>query len=311
MNGPRIVSLGEALVDLIGDPLSGYRALPGGSPLNAAVAAARLGVSTAMLTRFSRDAFGDHLRAHLQRAGVDLSLAQLGDDPTSLAVVTLDAAGGARYAFYREGSADVGFDPQPRPQLPASVSVGNVSLSLLLPPARDAYFDIVRESGRAGSARVQWLLDPNARPALWPDPSAFARELERWTPLIDVIKVSDEDLSALHVSEAEATARWLAAGVSAVAVTAGAQGARLHWRGGPPIAVAGRSVSVMDTVGAGDTFTAGLTTGLVAVGSARELGAAEWRALLTRAVAAATLTCTRAGADPPQAAELAALLAQG
>ena len=311
MTNPRIVSLGEALIDLIGDPQSGYRALPGGSPLNAAVAAARLGVPTAILTRFSRDPFGDHLRAHLQRAGVDLSLAELGDDPTSLAIVTLDAVGGARYAFYRAGSADVGFDPQPRPNLPASVAVGNVSLSLLLPPARDALFEIVSQSGRAGGGRVQWVIDPNARPALWPDPGAFLRELARWLPLGDVIKVSDEDLAALQLSEGEAVERWLAAGLAAVVVTAGAEGARLHRRAGPAIAVPGRSVAVVDTVGAGDTFTAGLTTGLLAAGRANELDASAWRALLTRAVAAASITCTRAGADPPQAAELAALLAQG
>jgi fructokinase len=311
MAAPRIVSLGEALVDLIGDPASGYRALPGGSPMNAAVASARLGVPTAMLTRFSRDAFGELLRGHLQRAGVDLSLAQIGDEPTSLAVVTLDPAGVARYAFYRTGSADVSFDPRPRPQLPTSVVVGNVTISLLQPPAREAAFDIVRDHGRAGRGGVAWVLDPNARPALWPDGRAFGRELARWLPLVDVVKVSEEDLDALQLSEGAMVAQAVAAGVSAVAVTAGAAGARLHWRGGPPLHAAAREVAVVDTIGAGDTFTAALTTGLVAAGAAQSLAADTWEGLLRRAVAAAAITCTRAGADPPSAAELAWGLAQG
>jgi fructokinase len=311
MTNPRIVSLGEALVDLIGAPDRGYRALPGGSPMNAAVASARLGVPTALLTRFSRDPFGDLLREHLQRAGVDLSLSQLGDEPTSLAVVTLDPAGGARYAFYRSGSADVSFDPQPRPQLPASVVVGNVSISLLQPPARDAAFEIVRDHGRAGRGGVQWVLDPNARPALWPDAGAFGGEFACWLPLVDVVKVSEEDLVALQLSEGALVAQAFGAGASAVAVTAGAAGARLHWRDGAVLEVAGRAVAVIDTIGAGDTFTAALTSGLVAAGAPSALTADAWFGLLRRAVAAASLTCTRAGADPPDADELARALAQG
>lgn len=311
MQPPRIVSLGEALVDLIGDPQRGYRALPGGSPMNAAVASARLGVPTAMLTRFSRDAFGELLQQHLRAAGVDLSLAEVAEQPTSLAVVTLDDTGAARYAFYREGSADVGYNPSPRPQLPASVAVGNVTVSLLRSPAREAFFDIVQHSGRAGGGAVQWLVDPNARPALWPEPSAFARELQHWLPLADVLKVSEEDLHALQLAEADAAASWLNAGVSAVAVTAGAQGARLHWHGGAPLYVAGRPVAVVDTVGAGDTFTAALCSGLLHAGTARNVDAAGWRALLQRAVVAASITCTRAGADPPTSTELAEALARG
>jgi fructokinase len=305
----RVVALGEALVDLIGRPdpdgATRYTALPGGSPMNAAVAAARLGTPTAILTRFSRDAFGALLRAHLQRSGVDLGLAEEGDEPTSLAVATIDARGQASYAFYRAETADAAYDPQPRPTLPTSVRAGNVTISLLREPARSAFFDVVAASGRAGSGQVAWVLDPNARSALWRDARTFAAEVERWAEIVDVVKVSDEDLAFLEVSETEATTRWFAAGIRAVAVTAGGAGARLHRPGAAPLALPGRRVAVIDTVGAGDTFTAALTTSLADGFPAHD---AAWRALLERAVCASSLTCSRAGADPPTAAELTAAL---
>lgn len=312
------MSLGEALVDLIGDARTGYRGLPGGSPLNAAVAAARLGTPTAMLTRFSHDAFGALLREHLGASGVDLRWAEAGPEPTSLAVVTLDDQGRASYGFYRAETADVSYDPRPRPALPPSVSVGNVTVSLLRPPAREALRDVVaahgrgRAGGRPSAApddRVTWVLDPNARPALWSGPEAFARELATWLPLVDVVKVSDEDLAYLGGDEAGLVARWLDAGVAAVVVTAGPAGARLHRPGHPVLEAPGRRVTVVDTVGAGDTFTAGLTTGLADAPPPAALDDARWAALLRRAVAASSITCTRAGADPPTAAELAAVLA--
>ena len=314
---PRIVSLGESLVDLIGrpdqSPAGGhhgvaYRAHPGGSPLNAAVAAARLGVPTAMLTRFSRDAFGATLRHHLARDGVDLRWAESGPEPTSLAVVTLDAEGRASYGFYRSETADVSYDPRPRPALPPSVAVGNVSISLLRPPARDAFRDIVTAHGRAGERRVTWVLDPNARPALWPDAAAFRHEIDDWLALVDVVKTSDEDLAAIGVSEQDAAAAYLAAGVAAVIVTVGPGGARLHRTGREPLVSPGRDDEVADTVGAGDTFTAALVTGMVDLPPPCEIDDDAWSALLRRAVAASAITCTRPGADPPNAEELRTML---
>lgn len=311
---PVVVACGEALVDLIGEPAAdggvAYRPRPGGSPMNVAVAAARLGTPTAFLTRFARDAFGELLVAHVARAGVDLRFAERGAEPTSLAVVALDAHRNASYAFYRVGTADVAYNPRPRPALPASVAVGCVSLSLLRDPARGAYRDLVaasgRASGRAGAGRVRWIADPNVRPALMPDRAAFLAEVDGWAALVDVVKVSDEDLRLLGLDEADAAARWVAAGVTAVVVTAGPDGARLHRPGRAAVAVPGRAVRVVDTVGAGDTFTAGLATGLA---DRAPLDDARWHAVLARAVAASSITCTRAGADPPTAAELTDALA--
>ncbi|MFN2323341.1 MAG: carbohydrate kinase [Trueperaceae bacterium] len=317
---PTVVALGESLIDLIGEQgASGeiaYHARPGGSPMNVAVAAARLGTPTAFLTRLSTDAFGARLTDHVAASGVDLRLAQQGPEPTSLAVVTLDAERNARYAFYREGTADVAYDPRPRPTLPRTVAMGCVTLSLLLEPARSAFRDVVAGSGRAaGSGRVVWIADPNVRPALMPDRDAFLSDVDGWARLVDVVKLSDEDLEHLGLGEAEAAQRWFAEGVRAVALTAGGDGARLHRPDRPVLVVPGRDVAVVDTVGAGDTFTAALATGLAAVGGGTDGGAeldigtlddASWQAVLERAVVASSITCTRAGADPPTTDELAA-----
>ncbi len=310
---PRAVTLGEALVDLIGEDAGTaggrtvYHARPGGSPMNVAVASARLGLPTAFLTRLSTDAFGALLRDHVTAAGVDLRWAERGPEPTSLAVVTLDRERNASYAFYRAGTADVSYDPRPRPTLPASVSVGSVTVSLLRDPARQAFRDVVREHGRQGRGRITWLVDPNVRPALVDDWAAFERDVDGWAELCDVVRISTEDLVALDLEEARAAARWLERGAVAVIVTDGPEGARLHRAGRPVLTVPGRSVDVVDTVGAGDTFTAALLSGLVDRPHAGVLDDDGWRTVLHRAVAASSITCTRQGADPPTADELAAV----
>lgn len=312
---PRVVTLGEALVDLIGEPDAAaphrtvYRARPGGSPMNVAVASARLGSPTAFITRFSTDAFGALLRAHVAAAGVDLRWSEIGPEPTSLAVVTLDEHKNASYGFYRAGTADVAYDPRPRPSLPASVGVGSVTVSLIRDPAREAHRDVVRDHGRRGRSRVVWVVDPNVRPALVDDWGAFARDVDAWAELADVVKVSTEDLEALGATEASAAARWLSFGVAAVVVTAGGDGARLYRPGREPIAVPGRTVAVVDTVGAGDTFTAALCQGLLGQGPPAALPDEAWSQLLRRSVVASSITCTRAGADPPTTAELEAAMA--
>jgi fructokinase len=311
---PRAVTLGEALVDLIGEDAGAeeggtvYHARPGGSPMNVAVASARQGLSTAFLTRLSTDAFGTLLRNHLTNAGVDLRWAERGAEPTSLAVVTLDRERNASYGFYRAATADVAYDPLPRPTLPASVRVGTVTVSLLRDPARTAFRDVVQEHGRRGRGQITWLVDPNVRPALVDDWEAFERDVDAWADLADVVRVSTEDLDALDLDEARAAARWLDRGAIAVVVTAGPDGARLHRSGRPVLQVPGRSVDVVDTVGAGDTFTAGLLSGLVDGPGLDDLDDEAWRTVLRRAVAASSITCTRQGADPPTADEVAAVL---
>ncbi len=299
--GPIVACLGEAIFDLIDDGHGRFTALPGGSPMNVAIACRRLAAPTAFLGRLSRDAMGRRLRRHLEAAGVDLRWAETGDEPTSLALVSLDR-GQASYAFYRQGTADVAYDPRPRPRLPATLRTGTFgSLALLAEPSGDAVLDVVRSH-----PSVRWLLDPNLRAGLTGDLASLRARLLDWVTLPQVVKASSEDLAILGMDEDEAAASWLARGPQAVIVTDGADGARLHRAGRPPLAVAAAPVRVVDTVAAGDTFSAALLTGWLDVPELAELSDDGWRALLRRAAQAAAITCSRAGADPPSAEELAA-----
>src|ERR1700710_2000660 len=102
---------GEALIDLVGQPDGRYLARPGGGPANTAVTLGRLGVPVALAARLSQDAFGEQIRAHLEQSDVDLGLARSVEEPTTLAVATLDDSGRARYGFYWQGTADWQWTP--------------------------------------------------------------------------------------------------------------------------------------------------------------------------------------------------------
>lgn len=302
--GPLVACLGEALIDLIEDAHGRFSALPGGSPMNVAIACRRLGVPTAFLSRLSRDAMGQRLRRHLEAAEVDLRWAETGEEPTSLALVSLDR-GQASYAFYRQGTADVTFDPRPRPRLPGTVGTGSFgSLALLASPSGEAVADVV-----GGHPQVRWLLDPNLRPGLTGDLTRLRTRLLGWAGLAQVVKASAEDLAVLGVEEADAVSAWLARGPVAVIVTDGAAGARLHRAERPTVSVPGAPVELVDTVAAGDTFSAALLTGWLDVPDLAALDDDGWRSLLRRATKAAAITCSRAGADPPTAEELAGAMA--
>lgn len=299
--GPIVACLGEAIIDLIDDGDGHFTALPGGSPMNVAIACRRLGAPTAFLGRLSGDAMGRRLRRHLDAAGVDMRLVETGDEPTSLALVSLEQ-GQASYAFYRQGTADVAYDPRPRPRLPATLRTGSFgSLALLAEPSGDAVLDVVRSH-----PAVRWLLDPNLRAGLTGDLASLRSRLLDWVALPQVVKASSEDLAILGLGEGEAVATWLARGPLAIVVTDGAEGARLHRPGSPPLAVPAAAVQVVDTVAAGDTFSAALLTGWLDIPDLAELSDDGWRALLRRAALAASVTCSRAGADPPSADDLIA-----
>ena len=178
----RIVVGGEALVDLVptggdhaGDPaLRPLAPRLGGGPFNTAVGLGRLGVPTTMLTRLSTDPFGDALVARLQAQGVDTAHVQRGPEPTTLAVVTLDGDGAARYTFHVEGTADrLVADPGELPDDTAAVAVG--TLSLVLEPGASRYAALAaREAARGRLVS----LDPNLRPGLVDDPDAVIARLD-------------------------------------------------------------------------------------------------------------------------------------
>jgi len=310
-----IVSCGEALIDFVpmtgGGGESGYRPLVGGSPLNVAVAVARLERPAGFLARLSSDLFGDMIVGHMTANGVDTRHVRRADQPTTLAFVSLAAGEEPQYAFFAENSADRNLAPGDiAADLGDDVACLHFgSFSLAIEPSGSTLGGLMaREHGRRVIA-----LDPNIRPTLIPDKAAFTRRLEGWLPLADIVKVSRADLDWLYPGEdwRAVAARWRATGPALVVVTLGAEGA--HALGGfGETAVAGRPVRVVDTVGAGDTFHAGLLAaldeaGLLTPARLRETTAEAAAGALDWGVRASALTCARAGADPPGRAAVAAL----
>lgn len=309
-----ITVCGEMVADLIEQPDGLLRPVPGGSPANTALACARLGVAVQFLGRFGHDPFGDRARRRLLDAGVGLEGSVDADEPSTLAVATTDPDGHARYAFWTIGTADWQWSPGELAQAPATGTrvLHTASLASWTPPGAHVIADMAH---RARSRGVMVSYDPNVRPSLLGDE---ARTLvRRAVRLAHVVKVSDDDLRVLHPSEdpLDVARRWLEDGPAVVVVTAGVQGAVALRRGRSDVAVPGARVTVADTIGAGDTFTAGLLVGLLEELPAempdptpdRDAAVAALDALdddgLARALgvaaAAAGITVTRHGCDPP------------
>ncbi|MFD6936476.1 carbohydrate kinase [Streptomyces goshikiensis] len=289
-----IVVGGEALIDLVptAAPPGALLPRPGGGPYNTALALGRLGARVAFCSRVSADGFGESLLAGLRAAGVDLSLVQRGPEPTTLAVPSLAPDGSAAYRFYVEGTADRLFTLPPA--LPAGVrALGLGTCSLVLEPGASAYEALLRRESQRG---LLTLLDPNIRPALIADPAAYRSRFEGWLPYVSVLKLSEDDAAWLGGRVRD----WLAAGPSAVVLTRGSEGLTVWTREGAEHSVPSRRVTVADTIGAGDTVGAALLHRL----AGHRAGPVDWPGVLAYAAHAAALTCTRAGAEPPYAAEL-------
>jgi len=307
----RVLVAGEALVDLVPDAAGHVRPLPGGSPLNVAVGLGRLGLPVGYLGPLSVDAFGELLAARLADAGVTTVLPDRTADATTLAMVHLDAAGVASYGFYLDGTSAVGLTPADVAALPPAVRALPLHVSLgavtLATPGTGATLAGLL-ADRA--ARAFTSLDPNVRPAVIPDLAAARAALDAAATGTDLVKVSDEDLAVLHpgADPVEAARGWAADG-TLVVVTRGAEGAVALRDGEVLTTVPSPRVEVVDTVGAGDAFTAGLLSALDAGGllDRRTLAAAHTEAITTAlgtAARVAALTCTRPGADPPRRSEL-------
>ena len=313
---PAVIVTGDALVDLTPAQTTlgtqAYEPHPGGSCLNVAVGAARLDVPTAFLGRLSRDTFGALLREHLSASGVLDGWTLATDDLSTRAFVHLSADGQATYSFHAEGAADRGLRPEhlhdlpDGGRLPAGAALHLGSLGLVFEPVVSTLEGLLQREARSRLIS----LDPNIRPALIADREAYLRRFAAWTAGVDVVKVSSEDLAWLHpdVPEDDIVAGWLANGVALVLITYGADGARAT-TASSSARVPAPETHVVDTVGAGDAFTAGALahlheTGALDRAAVQALDAAALERLLTFACAVAAVTCTRRGADPPRRREL-------
>ena len=299
-----ITTIGEVLIDLTqsGKTEQGipkFDANPGGAPANLAVAASRLGARTAFIGRVGRDSFGDYLRRCLTENGVDVSGLSVDEKArTTLAVVALDEKGERTFSFYRDPSADVNLSMKYVPmELLSSTKILHFgSVSLTAEPARTATLEAAR-TAKASGAWVSY--DPNYRASLWPDEQTAIKNMLQPLPLVDILKVSDEELPMLTgLSDPDTgSARLAEQGVRLVLVTLGAHGAfyRFDGRTGH---VPGVPCKVGDTNGSGDTFFGAALSQLVKLDSLGQLTVPELERILAFANKAASITTSRHGAIP-------------
>ncbi len=299
-----ILCCGEALIDMLPRETAAaepaFAPYPGGAVFNTAIALGRLGEAAGFFSGLSTDLFGQMLDKALTASGVDAGLARRSPRPTTLAFVTL-TDGHAQYAFYDENTAGRMLSPDDLPDLPESVeALFFGGISLVGDPCGAAYEALMlREAGE----RVT-MLDPNIRPGFITDAPRYRARIAAMLGAADIVKVSDEDLAWIGASIED----LLAGGARLVCLTEGAKGVRAFWPGGESF-VAAQRVEVVDTVGAGDTFNAGLLAGLARTGLLSKAGLAGLSAealapALELGVAAAAITVSRAGANPPWEHEL-------
>ena len=299
-----ITTIGEVLIDLIQSGwteqgIPRFDANPGGAPANLAVAASRLGAKTAFIGRVGKDSFGDYLRRCLAENGVDVSGLSVDEkERTTLAVVALDERGERTFSFYRDPSADVNLSMAHVPlELLDSTKVLHFgSVSLTAEPARTATLEAAR-TAKASGAWVSY--DPNYRSSLWPDEETAIRNMLEPLPLVDILKVSDEELPLLTgiVDPTEGSARLVEQGVRLVLVTLGAHGAFYRFDGHTGH-VPGVPCVVGDTNGSGDTFFGAALSQLVKLDSLDQLTIPELERILAFANKAASITTSRHGAIP-------------
>ena len=292
-----LLVIGEALVDVVQRPGRDPEPHAGGSPFNVAVGLARLDVPTVLAAQIGPDRYGDGLRWHLTDSDVTLVELEPVPERTSTAQATLADDGSASYEF------DLTWDPAALPD-PGEFEVVHVgSLGTSLEPGATLVADLVVMADALG---VPVSYDPNVRLTVEPDPEVWRRTFEAIAPHAGIIKMSDEDAAALFPGEEPAAlAQRLAAHGALVAITLGGDGAIVaNAQGVATIEPA--TVSVVDTIGAGDSFMAAMLAWCAAYSwpSAAELDLTELTDLGMYASSAAAITCSRPGADPPRTADL-------
>lgn len=300
-----ILVCGEALIDMVDNGDGARRPAPGGGPFNTARALARLGVPTAFLGRLSDDAFGRLLAARLTDDGVSLALTSFGSEPTTTAFADVDNDGIAEFEFFVEGTSAPNLTlDMIADELPTAVKAIHIgTLGLVLEPMASSLVELVgRESGRR-----LLMLDPNIRPANVSEPE-YRPRLDWLISKSTIVKASGADLTWLYpgLDQVAAADRLLACGPRLILVTLGAAGAYGATRD-VRVTVNGPQVRVVDTIGAGDTFGAAALAWLQARDSLRPdltLAKDEVASLLRFACLAASITCTRAGAEPPWLSEM-------
>jgi fructokinase len=306
-----LLSCGDALIDFLpvkgADGKEALRPTVGGSCLNIAIGIARLGAPAGFVGGISTDLFGRMIADHAQASGVIVTHAMRLPRPTTLAFVR-QIDGGPQYAFYDQETATRHWT-----YVRGSIRFDDVdaihfgSTTLVEPRGSAEALAMVQEA--RGRATVSF--DPNCRPTLVHDKSDYVRRMQQFEACADIVRLSDEDFAYLHSGDDYDTKAkaLLESGTSLVIVTRGLNGARAWHRQAGTLAVEAPATTVVDTIGAGDSFQSALlfalwTMNRVAVADLARMTADELARTLTFATACAAITCGRAGADPPRASEV-------
>ena len=303
----RTLVIGESLIDVVQRSDGSTQEHVGGSPANVAVGLARLGHDITFATLVGDDERGDKITSHLANEGISLTEGNVGDQPTSVATSTLGATGAATYSF------DLTWGLTGRQSLEGLAHVHTGSIAATLEPGASAVLSTIQDARPVATISY----DPNVRPSLMDSPHEVRAKIEQIIGLSDVVKASDEDIVWLYEGApvSDVLRLWGQLGPALTVVTRGLAGALVALSTtGELTSVDAPTVEVVDTVGAGDSFMAGLLSGLL---DAELLGGAEARERLRsasladvmpavdRALACAAITVSRAGANPPHRSELA------
>lgn len=297
VQGPgSVLVLGEALVDLVpaGGDAGLLAAQPGGAPANVAVGLARLGGRPSFVGGIGDDSFGRRVEAWLSGAGVDLALSARSSLPTALAVADPGEQGNS-YHFHLGGTATFRLpDRAPEVARFGAVYVGGLA-AVVEPAAR-----VVAATARAAARTGLLVVDPNVREDRTIDPVRSLGRLRELCSRAHVVKASDEDLVRLWPDAApDASCRRLAGQGRLVVMTRGSRGATAYVHDAPAVSVPALPVRVVNTIGAGDAFMAGMLTWLgTETGWDPALSAERTEAMLEYAVGTAASVCARAGTEP-------------
>lgn len=319
-----ILCCGEALIDMVpvsdAEGTSSFKPCPGGSPYNSVIAIGRLGASAAFLGRISVDFFGDMLVERLRDNGVSTQFIKRVEQNTTLAFVKLEAEKEPQYIFYTENSADRSLSAKDIPQsLPDDLhGILFGSIAMAMEPAASTIEQFMHKQAERQDTNAPVLsLDPNVRPVLIKDKAAYCRRLERLFSIVDIIKISSADMEYLYpdLSHEQAIEKILAFGPRLLVSTLGSEGSSAigfrsdgtRFSAGAPII----PVTVVDTIGAGDTFHAALLSWFemnhkLSRSALESLSEQELSDALAFANKAAAFVCSRQGAEPPVIQDLMA-----
>ncbi len=287
---------GEVVIDLIPDSTE-RKAVVGGGPANTAKALSKLGITTQFIDGISTDKYGQMALSELQKDGVLLDFVKFSDKPTCLAIVSLNAKGGATYEFVIDDTATFDFShswlPNAFEKKPLLLHIG--TLVTAIEPAASVLFEWAKKVALVAPI----VFDPNIRPAVMSDRQQYVKQVERWVSISNAVKVSDDDIYWLYPGQDldKVTKRWLEMGPELIVVTFGDKGLA-GYRENSKISVDAKKVIVADTVGAGDTVGAILVEAIIEDGL-DDLTGERLSLMLDRAARAAAITVSRTGALPP------------